>query len=91
MDKIINRLEKFQNNLENTMLHLESYTSKGLFNFSVFYAAQDLQNTINELEGYLLTLADMGIITKAQQEGAIESGNIKNLIKALEEKSAEAK
>lgn len=87
MDKIIHRLEKFQNNLENTMLFLNSFTSKGLFNYCVFDSAQDLQNTIKELEGYLLTLVDMGIITKTQQEKAIESGSTKNLIRTLEEKS----
>lgn len=91
MDKIIHRLEKFQNSLENTVLHLENYTSKGLFNFNVLYEAQDLQNTIKELEGYLLMLVDMGTITETQQERVIESGSIKNLIKKLEEKSLEAK
>ena len=73
------------------MLYLESYTSKGLFNLNVLYAAQDLRNTVKELEGYLLTLVDMGIITKTQQERVIESGSTKNLIKALEKKSAEVK
>ena len=73
------------------MLHLESYTSKGLFNLNVLYAARGLENSIRELEGYLLTLVDMGIITKTQQERTVESGSIKRLIKIFEEKSAEAK